>query len=245
MKRDRFGKFYNLFSGEERFRLHLEALYRGDEAEVKRLLESCPGEKYLMNEADFADRCKASKEIVGMLCLALAPLLARLETIERFREALSYLSKSYVHEGIVAYLDGHHAGARHAWEVAGKAGDPPEWKARKGGDEGGEGPAMDQEMQNIRSLTKRLEKTSGAVGGTLEELERELLEDALTIWTAFVNCCSEECGVEPEKLVKVWSGPMLSEIGRLKHLSDSTEVNPEMLKEHKVAFKKVWSEIVA
>ena len=86
---------------------------------------------------------KASKEIIGMLCLALAPLLARLETIERFREALSYLSKSYINEGVVAYLDGYQAGAKRAWEAAGKVGDPPEWKARKGGDEGDEGPGMD------------------------------------------------------------------------------------------------------
>jgi hypothetical protein len=242
--KDRFGKFYNLFTGEERFRLHLEALYRGDEAEVKRLLESCPGEKYLMNETGYAGRCKASKEIIGMLCLALAPLLARLETIERFREALSYLLKSYINEGVVAHLDGHQAGAKRAWEAAGKAGDPPEWKARKGGDGGDEGPAMDQEMQSMRSLTKRLEKTSGVVGGPLEELERELLEEALTIWTAFANCCSEECGVEPEKLVKVWFEPMVAEIERLKHLSASTEVNPEMLKEYKAAFKEMWSEIV-
>jgi len=90
-----------------------------------------------------------------------------------------------------------------------------------------------------------LEKTSGAVVGPLEELDQELLEEALTIWTAFANCCSEECGVEPEKLVKVWLEPMLPEIERLKHLSDSTGVNPEMLKEYKAAFKKVWSEIVA
>jgi len=247
MKKDGgLGKLYYLFTGEERFRLHLEALYRGDEAEVKRLLESCPPrESCEMNEAGFAYRCKASKEIVGMLCLALAPLLARLETIERFREAIPYLLKSYINEGVVGYLDGHHAGAERAWEAAGKMGDLPEWKARKGGDEGDEGPAMDQEMQSLRSFTKRLEKTSGAVVGLLEEQERELLEEALTIWTAFTHCCSEECGVEPEKLVKVWFEPMLSEIERLKHFSDSTGVNPEMLKEYKVAFKKVWSEIVA
>jgi hypothetical protein len=90
-----------------------------------------------------------------------------------------------------------------------------------------------------------LEKTSGAVVSPLEQLKRELLEEALTIWTAFVNCCSEECGVEPEKLVKVWVEPMLPEIERLKHLSDSTEVTPEMLKEYKAAFLKVWSEIAA
>src|SRR5215210_2175549 len=118
MKNRRLDKFYPSFTGEERFQLHLEALYRGDEAEVKRLLESCPREDYIMmNERDFAGRCKASKEIVGMLCLALAPLLARLETIERFREALSYLLKSYINEGVVAHLDGHQAGAKRAWKA--------------------------------------------------------------------------------------------------------------------------------
>jgi hypothetical protein len=129
--------------------------------------------------------------------------------------------------------------ALSAWEAAGKTGDPPPgWKERKGDEED-----KNPEIQRLRSLSKRLEKTSGVVVGPLEELERELLEEALTIWTAFAHCCSEECGVEPEKLVKVWFEPMLSEIERLKHLSDSTELNPRMLKEHKAAFKKVWSEI--
>jgi hypothetical protein len=76
-------------------------------------------------------------------------------------------------------------------------------------------------------------------------LASTLLEEALTIHPAFTHCCSEECGVEPEKLVKVWSGPMLLEVERLKHLLDSPEVTPEMLKEYKVAFKKVRSEIAA
>ena len=74
MKKGRLDKFYPSFTGEERFRLYLEALYRGDEAEVKRLLESCPRKTYVMNEVDFAGRWEAAKEIVEMLCLALAPL---------------------------------------------------------------------------------------------------------------------------------------------------------------------------
>ena len=36
----------------------------------------------------------------------------------------------------------------------------------------------------------------------------------------------------------------VSEIERLKHLSDSTEVNPEMHKEYKSALKEMWSEVV-
>ena len=50
--------------------------------------------------------------------------------------------------------------------------------------------------------------------------------------------------MEPEKLVKVWLEPMVLEIERLKHLSASTEVNPEMLKEYNAAFKEMGSEIV-
>ena len=46
-------------------------------------------------------------------------------------------------------------------------------------------------------------------------------------------------------MVKVCCEPMVSEIERLKHLSASTEVNPEKLKEYREAFKKAWSEIAA
>ena len=35
-------KLYSLLTGEERFRLYIEALCRGDEAEAKHLIESCP-----------------------------------------------------------------------------------------------------------------------------------------------------------------------------------------------------------
>ena len=50
--------------------------------------------------------------------------------------------------------------------------------------------------------------------------------------------------MEPEKLVKVWLEPMVLEIERLKHLSASTEVNPEMRKEYKAAFKEMWKEFI-
>jgi hypothetical protein len=239
MRRGRLDRFYPSFTGEERFRLHLEALYRGDEAEVKRLLASCPRESYVMNEVSYAYRCKASKEIVDMLDRVLAPLLAKLEMIEGFRETLPYAFEIYTNEAVGEYRDGYQAGSKHAWEAAGKRGDPPGWEERKGDEED-----KDSEIRRLRSLTKRLEKVSGVVVGPLEELERNLLEEALTIWTAFANCCSEECGVEPEKLVKAWFAPMLSEIEKLKNLSGSIELNPEMLKEYEAAFKEMWNQVV-
>jgi hypothetical protein len=244
MKKGRLDKLYPSFRGEERFRLHLEAVSRGDEAEVKRLLESCPCETSSMNEADFANRSKASKEIVDILYGVLAPLLAKLEMVETFREALPHALKIYTNEAVFAYRDGYQAGSKHAWEAAGKTGDPPGWKERKGGDEEDKDSEMDREMESLRNLTKRLEKVSGVVVGPLEELERELVAEALTMWTAFTNCCSEEWGMEPEKLVKVWFEPMLPEIEKLKGLSGSTELNLEMLEEYEAALKKRWSEVV-
>jgi len=234
MKKDGLGKFYSDFTGEERFRLHLEALYRGDEAEVRRLVESCLRETYLKNEADFADRFTASREIVNVLCSALAPLLAELRTIESFRVFLTYVLNVYinkVNKVVVAYLDGYQVGSKRAWEAAGKMGDPPGWKERKGGDE------EDKESQ-------RLEKAMGEVVGPLGERERELLEEALTMWTAFAHFCTEELLLQPEKLVKVWFEPMLPEIDRLKDLSASTELNPEILEEYKALFKEMWTEVV-
>jgi hypothetical protein len=238
MKKDGLGKLYCFLRGEERFRLHLEALYRGDEAEVKRLLESCPLETYSMRPADFADRCKAGKEIVDMLGSVLAPRLAQLRTIESIREALAYELNRCIIKGVGAYFDGHEAGARRAWEAAGMTGDPPGWKEQE------EEPEMDRELQSLRRITGGLEEASGKFLSCLAELERELAEEVLTMWEAFAHFCTEELLLQPEKLVKVWFEPMLPEIERLKDLSASTELNPEMLEEYKAALKKRWSEVV-
>jgi hypothetical protein len=61
---------------------------------------------------------------------------------------------------------------------------------------------------------------------------------------AFAHFCTEELLLQPEKLVKVWFEPMLPEIERLKDLSASTEINPEMLKGYEAALTKMWGEIV-
>ena len=239
MKKGRLDRFYPSFTGEERFQLHLEAVSRGDEAEVKRLLASCPRKSYTMNEVGYAYRCKASKEIVSMLDRVLSPLLAKLEMIKSFRETLPYTLEIYTDEAVFAYRDGYQAGSKRAWEAAGKTGDPPGWKERKGDED-----AKDSEVQRLRSISERLEKVSGAVVGPLVELERNLLEEALTLWIAFANCCREKCGVEPEKVVKVWFAPMMPEIEKLKGYLGSIELNPEMLKEHEEAFKKMWNQVI-
>jgi hypothetical protein len=48
------------------------------------------------------------------------------------------------------------------------------------------------------------------------------------MWEAFAHFCTDKLLLQLEKLVKVWFEPMLPEIERLKDLSASTELNPEI-----------------
>ena len=59
------------------------------------------------------------------------------------------------------------------------------------------------------------------------------------MWEAFAHFCTEGLLLQPKKRVKVWFEPMLPEIERLKDLSASTELNPEMLKGYEAAFKNM------
>lgn len=237
MKKRVPGKLYFFMTGEERFRLSIEAHYRGDEAEAARLDEECPRERYSMNQGAYTDRCRASREIVEMLRLELAPRLARLEMIEAFQKSLPSVFDACIIESFFGYLEGHQAGSRRAWAAAGMTGDPPAWREQ-------EEPEMDRELQSLRRIIGDLEEASEGFLSDLAELGRELTREVLSIWEAFVHFCTEELLLQPEKLVTVWSEPMLPEIERLKDLSGSTGLNPEMLEEYKAAYKIIWSELV-
>ena len=50
------GKLYDSLTPEERFRLDLEAMARGDRGESERLTRTCPRRNYVMNDWGFAGR---------------------------------------------------------------------------------------------------------------------------------------------------------------------------------------------
>ena len=69
MKKKGLGKLYDRFTPEERFRLDLEAMTRGDEEESRRLVDSCPRKSYTMTGIAFTDRWRGYPG----LSLALTP----------------------------------------------------------------------------------------------------------------------------------------------------------------------------
>ncbi len=230
MKKDPLGKLYNRFTSEERFRLVIEALSRGDEEEAKRLAETCPRATYSMSEPACGDRLRASWEIAMVLCLDLAPRLAKLRMIEAFRETLPNHFNRCIDEAHFAYLDGHQAGSKRAWEAAGKEGDPPGWEEE--GDE------------ELRRVTSRLEEEAKDFVDLLEELARHIVRDSLTMWKAFEGFCTKELLVEPEKLIKAWFEPMLPEIEKLKKMPDPPDIDQEAFEEYEASLKGTWNSLV-
>ena len=125
MRKGGLGKLYDRFTPEERFRLDLEAMTRGDEEESRRLVDSCPRKSYTMTDLAFTDRWLVSEVITLTMCIDLAQHLSKLRMIIAFREALPLTYNACEKEAILAYLDGYEAGARRA---RGELGKRPGWR---------------------------------------------------------------------------------------------------------------------
>jgi len=243
MRKDRLDKLYDRFTPEERFRLTLEALAREDEQEAERLSKRCPRRTYTMNDAAYEDKMRAGLQITMAICLDLAPRLAKLRMIEAFRVIQPYVRTVSQNEADRAYFDGHLAGSRHAWRVAGMQGAPPGWKDWEEEEEPGEeafDPAIEGDLDKI---SVRMEETTTFVSGLLDRLGREFVVEVRAIWEAFAGFCEEELGFAPETLLKAYFEPMLEQVEELKALMsdpDTPGPDPEALAEYRETVSKLW-----
>ncbi len=80
-----------------------------------------------------------------------------------------------------AYFDGHRAESRHAWNRSGKAGEPPGWEADEEVERNAD-PTIDEDLQKWTG-----EGRYARLEGKLEEMERELVREALTAWVGFAG----------------------------------------------------------
>ena len=240
MKKKGLGKLYDRFTPEERFRLDLEAMTRGDEEESRRLVDSCPRKSYTMTDIAFTDRWLGSELITLTMCIDFAQHLSKLRMVIAFREALPLTYNACEKQAILAYLDGYEAGARRAsWEEAGMEGDPPRWS---NGDEEEEDPALEKALD---AISDRIQGMSARFMGLLEaDLERHFAQEAKTIWEAFGLFCREELEVEPEKLAAVWMGPALDEIKEHEETLESAEADAERVEEYRQALLGAWKKLL-
>ncbi|MGF1472421.1 MAG: hypothetical protein ACFB50_11880 [Rubrobacteraceae bacterium] len=229
-KKNGLGKLYDQFKPEERFRLVIEAQARGDEEDVRRLVRTCPRHNYLMTEAEYTDRMIVAETLVQAVALDLAPRIAKAKMIEGFEEALPLTYNSCANEASLAYFDGHERGIRWAWEKAGASldGDPP-----KPEDEDYDDTELDQIEARIHGASERFTKM-------LEKLKLGVATEARAIWEAFSVFCREELDLEPEKPVRVFFEPLLSEVENLLKMTEGVEVEQERIDDYREVIRSGW-----
>jgi hypothetical protein len=116
----RLGRLYERLTPEERFRLKVLALARGDEEESERLTASCPRRDYTMYDWGFVGRWEAARELAVLTYVDVVRRLDKIKMIGAFRSLFPYLSTIWQDDVHWAYFDGRIAGSRHAWNKSGK-----------------------------------------------------------------------------------------------------------------------------
>ena len=218
------GRLYDRLTPEERFRLDVLAMARGDTVESERLVGSCPKVSYRMNDRAFAERWFGAMDITLRTYIPLENLLSRLQMIDAFRQLVPYaqtLSRSVATE---SYFIGHHHGSLRAWADAGKLGRPPAWPEMDAEKPEGaeEDPAVGRGMED---LDWKLEKYGELLPEIMDRKERELVREALTLWSGFAAFCAESMGVAAEKILTatLQEGPGEEAVGRVEELRQRAE----------------------
>jgi hypothetical protein len=113
----------------------------------------------------------------------------------------------------------------------------PGWEADEEEAERNADPAMDEDLEKWRGDGRyaRLERK-------LEEMERELVREALIAWLGFVRFCAQEMGLEAEKLLEALARPSAEEVRELEELSARQEVEPDVegVEEYQAIMTEIW-----
>jgi hypothetical protein len=231
------GRLYDRLTPEERFRLDVLALARGDEEESERLTATCPRRDYTMTDWGFVGRWEAARDLSMLAYVDVVRRLDKIRVIAAFRGLFPYLSTIWQDDVHEAYFDGHMAGSRHAWNSSSKTGEPPGWEADEEEAERNADPTIDEDLQKWTGDGRyaRLE-------GKLEEMECELVREALTVWLGFAGFCAQEMGLEAEKVLEALARPFAERVRDLEELSARHEVEPhvEGVEEYLIMMTEAW-----
>src|SRR5215203_1915528 len=231
------GRLYDRLSPEERFRLDVLALARGDEEESKRLTATCPPRGYTINDWAFVGRWEAARELAMLTYVDVVRRLDKIGMIGAFRSLFPYLSTVWQDDVHEASFAGHMAGSRHTWTRSGKVGEPPGWEADEEEAERNADPTIDEDLQKWTGEGRytRLE-------GKLEEIERELMREALTAWLGFAWFCEQEMGLEAKDLVEALARPFAEGARALEELSARHEVEADAqdVEEYVAIMTEAW-----
>ena len=233
MKKDGLAKFYGRLTPEERFKLFIEAIARGDEVECRNLVKSCPRLTYEMNDMAYEDLVRASEKITTLLCLDLAPRLIKLRMFAGFSGVLVSLRNMCLDEAHSAYFRGRAVGEKAHRGTSSK--EHPRERRNPG----------PETADVLGKITSRIEGEWSVFEGLVGCLEEDMRIEVVAKWEAFSSFSREEMGVEPKTLIRAWFEPMLAEIEAVEETLDRTEMNPQRLQEYGSDLWQLWRKLVA
>ena len=233
------GKLYDRLTPEERFRLDVDAMARGDEEESRRLTDTCPRRSYTMNEVGFSGRWHGALEFVLMTLLDVRQRMDKVQMIDAFRVALPYMDTLYQNDTHHAYFDGHIAGSKHAWRKAGKSGEPPGWEEDEEEAERNRDSTIDTDIEKI---DERGATAFDFITNALDRLEREFTEGAFAQWSAFAGFCADELELEAMKVLKAIMPQAVEYVQGLEERAARLEIeaDEESMEEYRAILSEVW-----
>jgi hypothetical protein len=212
MKQNGHARYYDRLTPEERFRLDVLAMARGDAGESELLVRTCPRLQYTMNHRGFTGRWLGAMDITLRMYVDVAGYLDRIKAMEMVRVIHPYSETFARDSAFDIYLDGHRAGARQAWREAGKEGDAPEWPL-EGVDEVG--------------IKSKVDGSLSILPETLEHLQRDQAAHALTLWRGFEAFCERSIGLEASAVLKVVLEAGVERVEELENLGEQLGIEPE------------------
>ena len=238
-------RHYDKLGPEERFRLDVLAMARGDGQESERLVSSCPRFTYTTNERGFTGRWSGAENITLRIAVPLMQELGRLRVVDAFRVLAPYQDTLNSNLAFDAYYKGHESGSYHAWNHAGKTGHPPAWPKGEDPDEVWEpdederDPAMERDEGELETV---VEKCGEFLPEILDRLERKVAASALTMWAGYAAFCEEHAGVSGEKLAVVLLEPIAGQIAEIQARAErlDLEPNPEIVEEIRIWLAETW-----
>lgn len=243
-KRNGLGKLYDKLTPEERFRLDLEAMARGDAAESERLTRTCPRRTYVMNDWGFAGRWHLTTELTLRIYARIAQLLERLRMVDAFRTLPPYSNRLTQNIAEEAYFAGHKAGSYQAWNAAGKTGNPPAWPGEDEDLYDEEDPVVERDMGDLET---KVEKYGELLPEIMDRMERQVLAEALTCWEGYAAFCTDVWRLEAEKVLRVVVEDEAPRVEAMRERAErlGVEANSERVEELRAGLAEGWAAMVA
>ena len=204
MKADGLAKLYDQLTLEERFRLRIRALARGDKADCERLDRACSDREYRR----YCDRVETSGELVLCTMIELLPKPAKLRMLDALGPLVGYLEAAARDAAIGGYLDGLEAG----WRAAGGRGDLRE--------------VADAELD---AAAERAYSAGTYFSDVLDRLAADLAGSARVPRDGLAAFAEAELGLSFEDLTAAWARPAVGEIAVHREALDAAEAEAEDL----------------